>query len=320
MSNTSLKAIIEGFIFASDKAMSVDRVISFFPENEQPEKEEVLAAIEELQKDYDERGIELQKVSTGYRFQVRQELTPWVSRLWEEKPARYTRALLETLALIVYRQPITRGEIEEIRGVAVSSNIIKTLQEREWVRVVGHRDVPGRPALYATTKDFLDYFNLESLDQLPPLSEIKDLDTIATELDPEKNAALIEAINEMKEAEAAENAEAQMAETNSVEEGAQQEQVEDAQLSDEEPQLSEESLQDAENEMHDSAEELIDVSSENDSPDVQLSSEELHISEELQDAESEIHNSAEHDAREVQSESDYQEDDTEIVDEEHTPG
>ena len=202
MSNTSLKHIIEGFIFASDKAVSADRIISLFPEEEQPEKEAVTAALEELQQDYEERGIELNKVSTGYRFQVRKELTPWVSRLWEEKPARYTRALLETLALIVYRQPITRGEIEDIRGVAVSSNIIKTLQEREWVRVVGHRDVPGRPALYATTKEFLDYFNLESLEQLPPLSEIKDLDSIAKELDPEKNAELIEAINEMKEEEA----------------------------------------------------------------------------------------------------------------------
>lgn len=204
MSNTSLKAIIEGFIFASDKALSADRIIKLFPENEEPEKQEVIDALEELQNDYADRGVELQKVSTGYRFQVKQDLTPWVSRLWEEKPARYTRALLETLALIVYRQPITRGEIEEIRGVAVSSNIIKTLQEREWVRVVGHRDVPGKPALYASTKEFLDYFNLESLDQLPPLSEIKDLDSIATDLDPEKNADLLEAISEMKEAEAQE--------------------------------------------------------------------------------------------------------------------
>lgn len=201
MSNSSLKAIIEGFIFASDKAMSVDRIISLFPENEEPEKQDVVSALEELQKDYEGRGIELNKVSTGYRFQVRQEFTPWVSRLWDEKPARYTRALLETLALIVYRQPITRGEIEEIRGVAVSTNIIKTLQEREWVRVVGHRDVPGRPALYATTKDFLNYFNLETLDQLPPLSDIKDLDTIVSELDPDKNSELIEAIEEMKTAE-----------------------------------------------------------------------------------------------------------------------
>ena len=198
MNDTNLKSIIEGFIFASDKAMSVDRLLSCFPENEQPEKEEIVAALDTLQQDYTGRGIELNKVSSGYRFQVRKEFTPLVSRLWEEKPARYTRALLETLALIVYRQPITRGEIEEIRGVAVSSNIIKTLQEREWIKVLGHKDVPGRPALYASTREFLDYFNLESLDQLPPLSEIKDLDTIAKELNPEENADLIDAINEMK--------------------------------------------------------------------------------------------------------------------------
>ena len=198
MSNTSLKAIVEGFLFASDKPLSVERIMKLFPENEAPDKQDVLAALEELSLDYADHGIELHEVASGYRFQVRQELTPWVSRLWEEKPARYTRALLETLALIVYRQPITRGEIEEIRGVTVSSNIIKTLQEREWIRVIGHRDVPGKPALYASTREFLDYFNLESLDQLPPLSEIKDLDTLATELDPEKNAELIEAIQEMQ--------------------------------------------------------------------------------------------------------------------------
>ncbi len=201
MSDTQLKAIIEGFVFASDKALSVDRLIKYFPEGEEPEPQAVLDVLAELQIDYEDRGVELRKVSTGYRFQVKQTITPWVSRLWDEKPARYTRALLETLALIVYRQPITRGEIEEIRGVAVSSNIIKTLQEREWVRIVGHRDVPGRPALYASTKMFLDYFNLESLEQLPPLSEIKDLDKIASELDPEKNAELIEAINEMQNAQ-----------------------------------------------------------------------------------------------------------------------
>ena len=122
------------------------------------------------------------QVASGYRFQVRQDLAAWVGRLWQERPARYSRALMETLSLIAYRQPITRGEIEEIRGVAVSTNIIKTLLEREWVRVVGHRDVPGRPAMYATTRQFLDYFNLKSLDQLPPLAEIKELDNLSGEL------------------------------------------------------------------------------------------------------------------------------------------
>ena len=122
------------------------------------------------------------EVASGFRLQVRQQLSPWVARLWQERPARYSRALLETLALIAYRQPITRGEIEEIRGVAVSSNIIKTLHERDWIRVVGHRDVPGRPAMYATTRDFLDYFNLKNLDQLPALAEIRDFDTLTEEL------------------------------------------------------------------------------------------------------------------------------------------
>lgn len=131
------------------------------------------------------RGFELRKVASGYRLQVREEFAPWVSRLFEEKPQRYSRALLETLALIAYRQPITRGEIEDVRGVTVSSNIIRTLLEREWVRVVGHRDVPGRPAMYATTRQFLDYFNLSGLGQLPPLSEIRDLDEIGREM--EKN-------------------------------------------------------------------------------------------------------------------------------------
>jgi len=199
MSNQKLKNIVEGFLFASDKALNVDHIIKMFPESERPEKEEIVEVIQAIEIDFESHGIELKKVSTGYRFQVRAEYSQWVSRLWEEKPQKYTRALLETLALIVYRQPITRGEIEEIRGVSVSSNIIKTLQEREWIKVVGHRDVPGRPALLASTKEFLDYFNLESLEDLPPLSEIKDLDAIATELDPEQNAALIEAIREMQE-------------------------------------------------------------------------------------------------------------------------
>jgi len=128
------------------------------------------------------RGYELVQVAGGYRFQVRQNLSTWVGRLWQERPPRYSRALLETLSLIAYRQPITRGEIEEIRGVAVSTNIIKTLQEREWVRVVGHRDVPGRPAMYATTRQFLDYFNLKSLEELPTLAEIKDLDNLSGDL------------------------------------------------------------------------------------------------------------------------------------------
>jgi segregation and condensation protein B len=145
----------------------------------------VREAISEIQANCEGRGFEFKEVASGYRFQVRAEYGDWIGRLWEEKPPRYTRALLETLALIAYKQPITRGDIEEIRGVSVSTNIIRTLLEREWIRVVGHRDVPGRPSIYATTKTFLDYFNLTSLDELPTLSEIKDLDKVNAELDLE---------------------------------------------------------------------------------------------------------------------------------------
>jgi segregation and condensation protein B len=142
-------------------------------------------ALEMLADDSQGRGVELKEVGSGFRYQVRQDVHPWVSRMWSEKPSRYSRALLETLALIAYRQPITRPEIEQIRGVVVSSNIVKTLEEREWVRVVGHRDVPGKPALYGTTRGFLDYFNLKSLDELPPLSEIRDMEDPQLRLDNE---------------------------------------------------------------------------------------------------------------------------------------
>jgi len=146
---------------------------------------EIGKALEELAGDYTERGLELKEVASGFRLQIRQEVHHWVSRLWEDRPRRYSRALLETMALIAYRQPITRGDIEEVRGVSVRSNIIRTLQEREWIRVVGHRDVPGKPALFGTTKVFLDYFNIKSLDDLPSLAEIRDMDSFEPELDLE---------------------------------------------------------------------------------------------------------------------------------------
>jgi len=144
---------------------------------------EIRQALHEMTEDYETRGYELKQVASGFRLQVRQEYATWVGRLWEERPARYTRALLETMALIAYRQPITRGEIEEVRGVSVSSNIIKTLLERDWIKVLGHKDVPGKPTLYGTTKEFLDYFNLKTLDQLPKLAEIKDQDSKHPELE-----------------------------------------------------------------------------------------------------------------------------------------
>ena len=177
-----LKNIIESAILAIGQPISLDQLIKLFSEEEKPTREEIRNVIKLLQEEYSDRGMELVEVSSGFRIQAKQDNAQWVSRLWEEKPARYSRALLETLVLIAYKQPITRGEIESVRGVSVSSNIIKTLQEREWVRVVGHRDVPGKPAIYATTRQFLDYFNLKSLDQLPTLSEIRDLDKISQEL------------------------------------------------------------------------------------------------------------------------------------------
>lgn len=180
-----LKQIVEGALLAAGKPLTAAKIQELFEESEtepRPGKDEIEAAIEDIQAETRGRGFELVKVASGYRMQVKQDLAPWVSRLWEEKPARYSRALLETLALVAYRQPITRGEIEDIRGVAVSTNIMRTLLERDWVRVVGHREVPGKPAMYATTRTFLDYFNLSSLDELPTLAEIRDLENISAEL------------------------------------------------------------------------------------------------------------------------------------------
>jgi segregation and condensation protein B len=182
MSQIGLLQIIEGALLAAGKPLTVAQLGELFEEHERPDNAALRAALDEVAARCEGRGFELQEVASGFRFQVRQGLSPWVARLWHERPQKYSRALLETLALIAYRQPITRGEIEEIRGVAVSSNIIKTLHEREWIRVVGHRDVPGRPAMYATTRQFLDYFNLKTLDQLPALADIRDLETLNAEL------------------------------------------------------------------------------------------------------------------------------------------
>ena len=178
----ALKQILEGAILAADKPLNLDNLTSLFGE-QAPDRNLIKEALAEIESDCEGRGFELKKVASGYRFQVRSEYGDYVDRLWEERAPRYTRAFLETLALIAYKQPITRGDIEEIRGVTVSTNIMRSLMEREWVRVVGHRDVPGRPAIYATTKTFLDYFDLSSLDELPTLSEIKDLDKMNEELD-----------------------------------------------------------------------------------------------------------------------------------------
>ena len=185
-----LKNIIEGALLAAGGPLTLDSLLGLFgTEEATPTREALQVALATLEEDYRDRGIELAQVAGGYRIQVRKECAPWIARLWDEKPPRYSRALLETLALIAYRQPITRGEIEEIRGVAVSTNIVKTLLEREWVRVVGHRDVPGRPSLYATTRKFLDYFGLKSLNELPTLAELREPEFLGDDLPLELPAA-----------------------------------------------------------------------------------------------------------------------------------
>ncbi|HCW89106.1 MAG TPA: SMC-Scp complex subunit ScpB [Marinobacter sp.] len=185
-----LQAIAEAALLAAGKPLTVDQLRGLFTEEECPARQVMEQALARLAESCEGRGFELTRVASGYRLQIRQELAPWVGRLFEEKPQRYSRALLETLALIAYRQPITRGEIEDIRGVSVSSNIVRTLMEREWIRVVGHRDVPGRPAMYATTRQFLDYFNMTGLDQLPPLSEVRDLEQIGREIEKKMQAEI----------------------------------------------------------------------------------------------------------------------------------
>jgi len=197
MEQPSRKSILEAALMAAESPLNIERLRGLFADEGEaaPGKEDLRGWLEELVADYAGRGVELREVAGGWRFQTRAECAPWVNRLWEERKPRYSRALLETLAIMAYRQPITRAEIEDIRGVAVSSGIIKTLHEREWIKVVGHRDVPGRPAIYATTREFLDYFNLSSLADLPTLAELRDIDELSPDLfaDFEAQAAAAEA-------------------------------------------------------------------------------------------------------------------------------
>lgn len=171
-----LAPLLEAFLLASGKPQSLERLFELFEEGERPEPPVFKKALTILAKSCDGRAFELKEVASGYRLQIREKFSPWVGRLWEERPQRYSRAMLETMALIAYRQPITRGEIEDVRGVAVNSHIVKTLLEREWIRIVGYRDVPGKPAMFATTKVFLDHFNLKNLDDLPPLAELREME------------------------------------------------------------------------------------------------------------------------------------------------
>ena len=189
MDQEKLKPILEALFAASDKPLSVNQIFDLFVGDiDQPSKDDIRKAIQDLVDKYQHGGIELKQVASGFRLQVRADYETWVARLWEQKPPRYSRALMETLALIAYRQPITRGEIEDIRGVSVSTNIIRTLEERDWVKSLGHKEVPGRPTLYGTTREFLDYFNLKSLNELPTLAEIRDIDQFNPEFTFEDKA------------------------------------------------------------------------------------------------------------------------------------
>jgi len=182
MNDQYVKNVIEAALLAAGRPLTMDELVNVFDERDGSNAEEVRGAIAALTADYETRGLELLEVASGYRIQIRAGVAQPVSRLWQERPAKYSRALLETLALVAYRQPITRGEIEQIRGVAVNPNIIKTLLERSWIRVVGHRDVPGKPELLGTTREFLDYFSLKKLDDLPTLAQLKELEDLRVQL------------------------------------------------------------------------------------------------------------------------------------------
>lgn len=215
MSEQNIHQVIEAALFTMGEPMSLPQLQQLFAEDARPSTDELKAALEQLQADYEARGIELVKVASGYRFQSKPAYAPWLQRLWQKRPPKFSRAALETLALIVYQQPITRGEIEQVRGVAVSSNIIKTLMDRHWIKIAGHRDVPGKPALFVTTKEFLSDFNLKNLSELPPLKEIVDLSemeenvsaqlALETVMTEEETADMQERAAEMEEAVVAEN-------------------------------------------------------------------------------------------------------------------
>ncbi len=199
INQSQLKQIVEAAILAASEPLSIKQIANLFDDEERPENNEIKGVIELISHDCDERGIELKEVGSGYRFQAKESMTPWIRQLWDERPPKYSRAYLETLALIAYRQPITRAEIEEVRGVAVSTNIMKTLVERGWVKRVGHRDVPGKPGLYGTTKIFLDYFNLTSLGDLPTLTELQDLDALEEKLGIQLKLDMQEVAEDLKE-------------------------------------------------------------------------------------------------------------------------
>ena len=175
MDEQLIKNVVEAALLAAGRPLNMEQLLGVFGDGPRPDRKKIRQALSSLEADYAERGMEIVQVASGYRIQIKQKFTDFISRLWDERPPRYSRALMETLALIAYRQPITRGEIEEIRGVSVSTNMVRALLERDWIRVVGHRDVPGKPAMLGTTREFLDYFGLKNLDDLPTLAEIRDI-------------------------------------------------------------------------------------------------------------------------------------------------
>jgi segregation and condensation protein B len=183
MEQIEIKHIVEAALLAAGRPLTLDQLRGLFGEEHPPQKAEIRDALAALEAEYASRGIAVKEVASGFRIEVREGMTPWLARLWEERPQRYSRALMETLAIIAYRQPVTRGDVEEIRGVVVTTNIIRTLLERSWIKVVGYRDVPGKPAMYGTTREFLDYFGLRQLEDLPPLSEIRDFDRMSAQLE-----------------------------------------------------------------------------------------------------------------------------------------
>lgn len=183
MESQHLRNIVEAALLAAGGPLTLDQLKALFGDNDGPERQEIRDVLTRLQEDYSDRGIQIVEVASGYRIQVRDNMAQWLTRLWEDRPPRYSRALMETLAIVAYRQPVTRGDIEEIRGVAVTTHIIRTLLERDWIKVVGHRDVPGKPAMFGTTRQFLDYFGLKKLDDLPPLAELAQLEPVSVQLE-----------------------------------------------------------------------------------------------------------------------------------------
>ncbi|HIE49443.1 MAG TPA: SMC-Scp complex subunit ScpB [Gammaproteobacteria bacterium] len=187
-----LTQVVEAILLSASRPLDIQEIERVFPDNERPTREEIRQALTEIEEQCLDRGVELKKVSSGYRLQVRQDLSIYVAKLWEERPQRFSKATLETLALIAYRQPITRGEIEEIRGVTIGTQLMRGLMERGWVKIVGQRDVPGRPSLYSTTKEFLDYFGLQHLRELPELPELPDLQSLDMELPLETDTSALD--------------------------------------------------------------------------------------------------------------------------------